>query len=151
MIKFTLDDKFTIKCDSLPTVKRNDKYSKRTLVFITADNHAIFADAHKKKFWIINFGNSFPEINCTTLLHGYIVLIWCCEDESVFLTTKEDDIFFAPKMGYAISFHTHWILWNEIEIATWTAKFIWKVWFLLVHGRCIVTFCQSWTWKENCT
>ena len=75
LTKSTLDDKFTFMCDTLPTVKRNDAYSISRLIFITADNNAIVADAHKKKFWIIDFGNSYTEINCTTIFHGYIVII----------------------------------------------------------------------------
>ncbi|XP_075264822.1 uncharacterized protein LOC142356973 [Convolutriloba macropyga] len=93
LIKFTHDDEFTIKCDALPTVKRNDAYLISTLMFITADNNVIFANAHEKKYWIIEVGNNNKAINCTTSFDGTLVLLWCCDDESVFITTLKVDKF----------------------------------------------------------
>ena len=98
MIKFTHDDKFTIKSDTLPTVKRNDIYSIRTLMFITADNNVIVANALEQKYWIIKVGNKNKTINSTTAIAGTLVL-WCCEDESVLITTMKDDKF-QPLVKY---------------------------------------------------
>ena len=98
LIKFTHDEKFTIKCDALPTVKRNDTYSIYSLMFITADSNVIVADALEQKYWTIEVGNNIKTINCTTAIADTLVL-WCCEDESVFITTKKDDKF-QPLVKY---------------------------------------------------
>ncbi|XP_075244684.1 uncharacterized protein LOC142338698 [Convolutriloba macropyga] len=93
LIKFTHDEMFTIKCDALPKVKRNDKYSVCSLMLITADNNVIVADAHEKKYWIIEVRNKIKTINSTTLHPSGIVLLWCREDESVFMTIMKDNKF----------------------------------------------------------
>ena len=120
LIKFSHDEKFAIKCDALPTVKRNDTYSICSLMFITAGNNVIFAQAHKKMFWIINFGNSYPEINCTNFFNDFLVLIWCCEDESVFITTLKDDKF-QPLVKYKWDTES---IFTSIEVDSYQLKLI---------------------------
>ncbi|XP_075244689.1 uncharacterized protein LOC142338702 [Convolutriloba macropyga] len=95
MIKFTHTDQFTIACDKVPAVRQNDICHIMSLCFITEHNNIILADAHNCKFWIIPVNISHKKISCVTT-NSNVVIIWCCEDETVFIAIRERGQFSLP-------------------------------------------------------
>ena len=84
LIKFTHDNWFTVECDSLPQIRRNDSFSSQSLIFVTTNDTAITADALNRFKCKVSFGNSCGEISCTTVFIQ-LYLFWFCNDESVFI------------------------------------------------------------------
>ena len=86
LIKSTQSDYFIVKCNTLPTVRRNDTYNTDSLIFIT-DYEVIIADAGNRRFWVIPVRNIYGKISCITAFPN-MVIIWCREDESVLISTR---------------------------------------------------------------
>ena len=94
LIRFSHNDTFVIKCDTLPRVTNSHQRNFYTLFFITDENNVIMADVHYSLYWVIPF-NSTAHISCVSErqkeFFNRFVLIWCCEDESVFISEKKDE------------------------------------------------------------
>ena len=94
LIRFSHKDTFTIKCDTLPRVTNSHQWNYFTVYFITDENNVIVANVRNSRHWVIPF-NSTAHISHVTQsgvgIRNRIVFIWCCEDESVFISEKKDE------------------------------------------------------------
>ena len=93
LIRFTDNDTFTIKCDTLPRATNSHQWNYFTAYFITDENNVIVADVLFSQYWVIPF-NSTAHISCVTADEledeKRIVFIWCYEDESVFISEQKN-------------------------------------------------------------
>ena len=67
-----------------------------TLLFITQDNSVIFADARNHDYWALPVEISGEKISNTTT-YSSLIIIWCCEDECAFVSTRSSGEFTTHK------------------------------------------------------
>ena len=87
-IIFTHNSQFRIECNFLPSVRRSNASDSSRLVFITAENNIIVADAQKNVYWTIPIGDSSPKIICSTMIRDDLFL-WLSDDQSVLIYSME--------------------------------------------------------------